>query len=325
MGLLDKAVQTQSIKEKSEEILLDLPNRKTHENFLQELLSLKQSIDFAPQVFNYIIKQFEILKAAFLYINENREYYNLCSLGYDITTNNRLRLDKEVLQSSELSQLISSGKPFSFSPEKIALSKYFSKREYGLIEDFFCIPFAIDNETIGLLLITEFKSYEPDDWEEIFYDISKSLSYPLYKSRMILINTEAENSSSPGKDLSSFLSDYFDKNEKNDYYLIKLELSGLLNALSIEQDLTIANIKSEIVSVFKTMSGRDTEIQELPHNSILLIQKKDKIPDIELFIHQLTSSLPLIYSNLKSVPELNTTIQLYTPDSSLKDILKEFL
>ncbi len=326
MGLLDKAVKTQGITEISEESLSKPGVSAVHEDaFLAKLLSYNKSVDFGSQIFNHLIKEFEVVKAVLLYRNEKKAYYNLCSSGYDITTNNRMRLDEEILGNTDFYEILRQGHPFLFNPDKISLEKYFSKREYGLIEEFFCVPFIADDELIALLIITEWKSFPPENWENIFESISKAVSLPLFKSRNALIKNSEQNSITPSQDIAEILVSIFSQNPQNDFYLIKMNLSELLKLLSVEKGLTISNMKSEIVSVFKTMSGRDSEILELPENSILLVQKKDKIPDIELFTHQLSSSLPMLYSNLKMSPDLKTQIMKYASNSDLKELLEDLI
>ena len=325
MGLLDKAVKTQGSCNVSEEELHQASSTLTDNIFLRTLLSFNQSVDYGSQIFNFIIKEFDISKAVLLYRNEKKDYYNLCSSGYDITTNNRLRLDTDLLQNSAFSDLLVLQKPFKLNKEKILLERYFSKREYGLIEEFFCVPFIVENTIMALLIITEWKSFPPDNWEDIFMMISSEISMKLFKSRNALIKNSQENGISPASDIPKLLLKTFSVNPDKDFYLIRINLVELLKTLSADSGLTASNMKSEIVSVFKTMSGRDALILELPENSILLVQKKDKIPDIELFTHQLSSSLPMLYSNLKVSPNLSTKVLKYNSNSDLKELLEDLV
>ncbi len=321
MGLLDKAEKTQ-VKNRFQE----KNNSETYSQILlKKVLSLKPTIDYGANLFHLLIKEFELSKAVLFYKKENNLFLNLYSIGYDVTTNNRLRLNRNFFSNSEIQESLKRKEPFSIT-DFSCFKNYFSKREYGLIENIHIIPFISQNEMIAFLIITEWKNFIPDNWSEMLNLVSKKTSDILFKSRMALIESVEENhTGNTQTDIILKIKSKLENNLSESFYLIRMDLSSLIQTLSQTSDLTAANIKSEIVSVFKTMSGVEAELYELPLNRIVLIQNTSRIPDIDLFLHQLSASLPLLYTNLKETPDLEKSIFIFEEDSSLEDLLKDLI
>lgn len=326
MGLLDKARNTQSIYPE----LIKVPDINKNEddsNIFGRMHNLKNSIDYASNFFRIFCESLRIQKAVLFYKSEEQNsFLNLCSSGYDITTNNRLRLDESFFKESLIHDSISKKLPFFIEDPSPLLKDYFSTREYGMIEEMYFIPVFHREELITLILVSEWKELVPDRWIPLLKKIAETVSTPLLNSRKVLLNTDVKYDETVIIDQEAAITEVIEAQKASELYLICLNLSHLMEVLITDgSGVTAVNIKKEILSVFKTMSGGDVDLFELTNNKILLIQKKDRIVNIDLYLYQLSASLPLLYTNLIDSPDLEPHVISYPNTNTLEEILKEIL
>jgi hypothetical protein len=323
MGLLDKARDSQ-IKPASSPVEKDSLG-KDFSLFLKRLDSQPISLDYGSQVFKILSDVFGIEKGAlFFEFDENRNFISLCSNGYDITTNNRLRLNYSFFEDDKIASFLSKRDPFILEEPPPILNDIFSTREFGMIEEMYFIPIVLQGKLFSLLMITAWKEFLPEDWATVFAMAADRISLPLSKSRMALIRDRVQYGENQEVDYKQLLQESLSGNTDSGYYIIKLNVTSLIEALLKEQDgFKAANVKDEIISVFKTMSGIDADIIELPNNFILLVQRKKKIADIDLYLFQLSASLPLLYTSLSSAPDLQSQVFEYENDTTIETILKD--
>ena len=319
MGLLDKANNTH-IKSES-------PLGSSFSRLISDIKALSSSVDYSTQIFRLICNHFSIEKAVlFFKSDEINNFISLCSSGYDITTNNRLRLDRNFFLDERIAANLSLGEPFCLDNPSPLLKDFFSLREYGLIDEMCFVPVFQEDELIALFVITEWNEFIPEDWTRDFREISETVSLPLLKSRRSLVNSDIKYDEDESPDQENTLRKILASEVKDDLYLIELNLSSLFkDLLSEKSGLTALNIKKEILSVFKTMSGGNVNIMELQNSRILLIQNKFRIPDIDLYMYQLAASLPLLYSSLDSAPDLHPVIREYSKNSDIEVIIKDLI
>ena len=329
MGLLDKANSTH-LKQNSPDV--NSVNEPTESDILpiliDEIKQLPLTVDFGTQFFRLLCKNYSIAKAVlFFKSNEENIFNSLCSSGYDITTSNRLRLDKSFFTDKNIIENLSRGLPFLLPKPDCLLKGFFSLREYGLLEEIYFVPVYQDKDLLSLILISEWNEFPPSAWTEQFQSISETVSLPLRKSRMALVNSEIKYDIDEDiPDLEDSLRTIMRSADSNDLYLIELNLSILFRELLNENSgLTAVNIKKEILSVFKTMSGGDVDIIELQNSRILLIQNQNRISDIDLYLYQLAASLPLLYTSLESAPDLQPEVREYKANSDIEVIIKDLI
>ncbi|QEN07407.1 hypothetical protein EXM22_05155 [Oceanispirochaeta crateris] len=313
MGLLNRAANSQ-IEEES-----------VWSQFFNKVESIGSSVDFAAILFRYLTESFNIDKASLFLINDDHSSYDcLLSKGYDITTTNRLRLDNHVMDSKEFSLLLQNKSPLCTTEVPLFLKNYMSSREFGLLEDIYWLPFVVNDHLYSVIMITQWASFVPDDWEDSFQIISSRYSSKIFNSRKVLLENPVHSQRKPLKDdIAMILAAY----EGRDIAIIKINLQPLMNLLSQTDDgLSHIHIKKEILSVFRTMAGSQQKILELDNNQILLFLDKLRISDKELFLHQLAASLPLIFQDLKSTPKLDF-VEYKNPSNAegRSELLREIL
>ncbi|OQY33806.1 MAG: hypothetical protein B6241_07080 [Spirochaetaceae bacterium 4572_59] len=186
MGLLDRVRYSQSLSLSPETSL-----NADYSNIFGRMQNLTNSIDYASNFFKILCESLQIQKAVLFYKSQEQDsYLNLCSSGYDVTTNNRLRLEKSFFQESSIRDSLSAKLPFFIEDPSPLLMNYFSTREYGMIEEMYFIPIFHKEELIALILISEWTELVPDRWMPLFKRIAETVSWPLLNSRKVLVNSD---------------------------------------------------------------------------------------------------------------------------------------
>ncbi len=327
MGLLDKARTSQEFKTAPGEAPYhSMTSFGEYESLILKIKEQKTSIDYGTQIYRIISRYLSINKGILFFRADDKENYTcLCCNGYDITTNNRLRLDSGFFNESEIKSNLLSRQPFKLSIPLPYFKSFFSTREFGMIEGMYIIPVFYNSAIISIMIITEWDDFEPENWIDLFKNIATVIATPLMKSRIALVDNEFKYEQSVKVDHEVLLRERLNS-VKDNLILIKLNLSSLLNQLLEDGNgLTAINIKKEVISVFRTMSGNDAEIIELQGNSILMIQNKDRIPDKDLYLFQLSASLPLLYTNLKDSPDLGSEVFEIDETTNTEVVIKDLL
>lgn len=293
MGLLEKARDS-----------------RIHENdiwddLFQKLQKLEAGVDFPVVLFQQIINFLSIQKAALFFRSENEDHFEcMSSKGYDKTTTRRLRMDRNITESTEFQSMLSDKRSTLSQKASPYLKDYMSSREFGLIEEIHWLPFFYNDKIICIIMMSQWNSLVPENWQEVFDRISTLFSLNLYTSRKLLINQNENGARRPGRE--ELLKRITALNTE-DFFLIEIDLTDLLKMLmDLKDGLSFINLKKDIISVFRTMAGPEQELIDMENNKILLILDKKRVPDKNLFIHQLSASLPLLFQDLQTPPLLNT-------------------
>ena len=295
MGLLERARET--LPEIEEEWI----------QFIKSLEKLNRGVDFSIALYRQFLNYFEIEKSAlFFRTEENPEGLKcLSSMGYDKTTSNRLRLDERAMDSDFFHSLNTEKRSLlSHSCDLSFFSDYFSSREFGLMEDLFWLPFIYGDGVVSLIMVSQWKSFPPDNWESRFAEISRRFSDYIYLSRKAL---SAQKPASVQKISDESLRLFIMERSNPDVHLFAIDLSQLIDKLLTDNGgMNRLNLKKEIISVFRTMAGPSQGVLDLENQKVLFMLDKARIADKALFLHQLSASLPLLFQDLSHPPELMT-------------------
>ena len=263
MGLLDKARNTQTLSSapKIENIPVEGRNQE-YPDLIRRIKSLSNSIDYASNFFKLLCETILINKGVFFYQSDEQDsFINLCSCGYDVTTNSRLRLDESFFQESIIRNKLSEKLPFLINDPSPVLKNYFSTREYGMIEEMYFLPLYHGDKLIALLLVTEWKELVPDHWMELFRTVSDTVSGPLLNSRKVLVEASEKYDETETINHEVAVTELINELKERDLYLITLNLIHLMDKLITDDSgVTAVNIKKEILSVF----------DEIPHSIFVI-------------------------------------------------------
>ena len=345
MGLLDKVLNTDDVKKDKNPLNYKNSLLRKAENVLSgkdsdstDILSKKKKIkvlidtffstsvadDFNLKIpinnFNFFKHTFSLTKGAAFFSDEKENtFLPWISTGYDKTTSSRLRLSSEDL--AEFSDNLFS-KPF-FIPKskKSSLKKYFSTREYGLLDDILIIPYADNNnKLVSFILITELNSVFIS-YDELF----KYTSYFLKKSKFT-ITTFCRNRKKV-KDSTNYLSDKkitdeissFSESLQNNenFYILFINTDIIVNKLfKLSSDIITTGFNMEIFRIFSALTSSGGKIFTLPGNSLFLIINSDTLLDKALLKHQISILLKNMLPELDDKDSDFINIFLYPEDSA---------
>ena len=172
------------------------------------------------------------------------------------------------------------------------------------MDDLYWLAFLHEEKVFSLILFSQWKAFPPEDWELLFSEVSKRFSETVYISRKPLA---AQKTVSVQRFSDKVLKSFIEERSTRNVHLFSIDLSGLIDQLqSSGSGMNRLNMKKEIISVFRTMSGPNQGLLDLDNQKVLFMLDKERIPDRGLFIHQLSSSLPLLFQDLTESPALQT-------------------
>ncbi len=306
MGLLDRARISQTGEQK--------------QDFLAHLVNLDKGVDFPVVLFKKLVAHYSVDKGALFFTDSNGSFSCLSSKGYDKTTTNRLRLDPEAAESRDFKVMTSEGRSLCTSVEPSFLKDFMSSREFGLLETIYWIPFIKEEKLFSLIMISQWNGVEPENWEVLFNGISEKLATALFNSRKSLVQSQGGDSRKRPREQE--IRENLEKRESGEYYLMEVNLEMLIQSLlKLREGLSVLNLKNEILRVFKTLAGPGQDVVDLDNNRLLLVLDKHRTPDKGLFLHQLSSSLPLLFQELETPPVLETKEYQTPADSDELDSL----
>ena len=351
MGLLDKVLNTDDVKKeknplnyknsllrKAENILSDkdsdsnvdiLSKKKKIKVLIDTFFSTPFTDDFNLKIpinnFNFFKHTFSLTKGAAFFADENgKTFLPWISTGYDKTTSSRLRLTKDDLVNfSENNFNI----PF-FIPKsrKTAVKKYFSTREYGLLDDILVIPYSDNNrDLVSFFLVTELNSVFTT-YEELF----KYASYFLKKSIFTITHfcrnrknvKDSTHYLSSGKIMNE-VSSHAESEKHDSFFILFINTDTIVNKLfKLSSDIITTGFNMEIYRIFSALTVNGGKIFTLPGNSLFLIINSDVLLDKALLKHQINILLKNMLPDLDDRDSEFLNIFSYPADTLL---IKDFI
>ena len=269
MGLLDRARDAQTRDYPVPAAAEASPAESDFNRVINELTALEPGLDYGAVLFRQTVENLAIDKGAlFLQSGDGHDYYCLCNRGYDKTTSSRLRLEKDFFSNPSVQKGFEKSQPFTVKAPCPFLKDYFSNREYGLIEEIHIIPFNHNNSLFSLMLVTEWSELIPLGWEDLMRSLSLKTSEILFNSRLALISP-SDSEYAGTAEIRRIISEILEEKPEQEMLFIRLSLDNLLNELTGSAGgLSAVNIKQEILSVFKTMSGGSAGIPRASHGAL---------------------------------------------------------
>lgn len=302
MGLLQKAneknIHTPEVRKKK------FPAIK------ERLHKIKNTINFHPTLFKELADLFSIEKGALL-VRDGDKFSLTSIIGYDETTNNRLRLTQDEYNNYINDRDIST------------LERYFSIREFKTVNRLILIPFKNGIKTEGLLLISEFKTVAEPSEEELKSYI-KELE-ELWKENPLIRLKEASSQSSNIKDsITSFVQKI--KNRDNRVIFLKISLNQFIQSL-IKDDphTTLSSVKNSMLKVLTSFVQKRGKVFQLSNNEVIIVilDKKCSI-NVAVMQQQITGTFATVFS--RKTASINLNYETLTwKDNSLDTILNHFI
>ena len=266
-----------------------------------------------------------IKKGALLLSDSNGEIFLPWSAtGYDKTTERRMRLGKTVLESilkDHATEIITlSGK------ELDQLRDCFSSREFALIESMMICPFAFNNTLLAVLIFSEsiYLNAPEDILNLIMTVISETASPLLFEGRDKFLAKLNIKSISSNESIAAVLKKLIaSSNGSGDSpKVFCLDVGKVITAIQdVITDLDSFRLKADILQVLTAMMGTSGYVFSGKGNNIIIVSTHDRIPDDELLLHQISTSLKDIFEEMIQPVEIVYSVRSYPADGDSADQL----
>ncbi len=350
MGLLEKIINqqiqkdkhilttdSQSLLKKAESLVSssvtekELDKKKNLDTFESEIIKLKKkkkNLSGPFEIFDYFIEYFNLTKGALLVYDDSSECFSTWSItGYDYTTANRLNIPFRDAES-----LINSG----ISPDEkyiilknnlsAQLRKYFSSREYGILESLLIIPFySLDKRLYSFILISDLGALNRDynvilDYYGIFYPVFNDFLYYFYKN----IRLQPDNGLFiSGKNALETINDLIRNNlDYSNYFAAVFDINNFYNILQNKYNFHLqSSFQNNLIRLFSAFASGNGHILILDNNKICIVKGSTALNDKQIIAHQIMvviKSLIPVYDNNDSM-DVVKVFHLPADNEILKD------
>ena len=159
LGLLKRSIRAlaASSAERSSDAQTAVPLSDNHltRDLVAESKALSDGVELPSRLFTTLRKRLSLTKSALLLYDPMRlEYAPWASHGFDQTTLHRMRIP---LGANETFNALANGDPLEVTnpAQRAAFQRFFSSREFSVLERIILCPYIFEDTLVGVLLITE--------------------------------------------------------------------------------------------------------------------------------------------------------------------------
>jgi len=192
-------------------------------------------------------------------------------------------------------------------------------REYALLERMALVPLYHDEQTAGVLLITDAGILSLPDEEaiQIFEDIGKEAGTLLFSSRQQKLQKLLVSKKGPSVDPYQTLSHYVEeaKNSEKQVQIILLDLTNFENQLKQTlEDADSFRINQDLYKIVSSMIPEQGEVIHIDYSQLLIFFSGKTVVDPKLVLHQMKSALKRFFHVHDDVPEIETVFRSFPED-----------
>ena len=261
-------------------------------DLVEESKALSDGVELPSLIFATLRKRLSLVKSALLLYDPVRlEYAPWASHGFDQTTLHRMRIP---LGANETFNALANGDPLDLSnPEqRAAFQRFFSSREFALLERLILCPYIFEDTLVGVLLITE--AHHPFASTAAFLsclkDIAADVASLLQMSRGFLTKLSQARAThppaTPEEQVRRLLESGRTRGKK--MLLLSLNLGAYIREVaSGYPDLDLFRLREDVRSLLDAFLADLGVAIMLPAGSLLVCLQSAGRDDIPLFLHQL--------------------------------------
>lgn len=308
MGLLGRA-----------RILDDVGYRKDVDDPAGFAASIVSSFAYSPDQIDYpagVFRAFQSMigftKGSLLLPDKKgREFYPWITEGFDRTTIRRLRI------SFDLQDITSIKSPIKVGWEPEIFSNLLSNREYGLIENILLIKITTAESCSALLLTTDspWTTVPDPGMVEAIGILNGEFAAGIQKSRMMTDQVDSDDMND--------LTEWLDSWGTNPATLVTLDITTAIDALiEVIPGLELYRSRRDVINLIRHITGRMGRFHDLKDGRVLILFPPDRLPDHDLYLHQLSRSFASAFYEISSPPDFPAVFRNWPDD---KDAIKESL
>ena len=303
------------------------------EFFSTKLEEFPLNADTPLYLFSFLKKELGIEKGSLLLLDpEKKVYFPWAITGYDETTNHRLRIPYELLQSilttEEEPVFILSTLDNDTNQEKI--KKYFSLREFSILERLLFLPLEINDEVFGLLIATSAKSFSSEDeLLNLLKENQEKISNIIYQSRADHLFSTSVSSLKEKDEAITTVSHLIATlpHTSTGLVLFVFDLNKIIKQiLKNNEDADSLRIREDVLRILTPMISENGSIVTLDTLQLLIVIPKSRLRRNDLFAHQIASAIKGYFSLPNSAPNPISHIKAFPDDgTNAEELLSDIL
>ncbi|MBI9100593.1 MAG: hypothetical protein JEY91_19105 [Spirochaetaceae bacterium] len=286
MGLLNKA--------------LIIDNREDYfspdiQSMMSSLDSINNGLDFPSVLFSHIMDALHIHKGALLLPEDEFSFIPWAETGFDKTTSRRIRIPRSLLE------IIRRKDSYDFfelyGTELDTMRDFFSFREFSVTDLILFAPILFENQLMAILLISQADVLNRNhaDKKDIFKELSDSTGPLLFNRREIILN-KLEEISLDNDNFEEILNQYIDQYKNSSFLGLTLFIDQFIVFLNKKNYSSVPQrIKQDILRLLKTLIAQRGDVFNYSKDSFIILLKKGRVEEAELFVHQIGLSLCYFY------------------------------
>lgn len=286
MGLLNRA-----------RVLDDTPGSAGGRDTLAKAEQLISSFRHQPEQLDYpveVFNSFKILlgfhRGSLLFPDSDKgEYYPWITTGLDRTTTRRMRIPMNFPSLSGTK----SGSIIEIDGD--LLSPMLSNRESGLAGPIHLLTLGSTESPDGLVLAMDADIPSIETMNEATGILNRSLGINIIKSRNLLENVGTDDPVDPA--------DWLDGWGDQEAWLVTLDATAAIETLmEAIEGLELYRARRDVIALIRRINGRMGRTYDMKDGRVLILFPADRMPDRELYIHQLTNSFCASILNMDETP-----------------------
>lgn len=311
MGLLDRA-----------RILEDAGYREDSDDPAGFAGSVISSFAYSPDQIDYPAGAFRAYQSLIGFTKgslllpdrKSREYYPWITEGFDRTTIRRLRIP------FDLQDIASSESPILVGWEPELFTELLSNREYGLINNILLIKISSAENNPAILLTTDcpWKNMPDPGMVEAIGIMNGEFASGIRKSRTM---TDQDDS-----DDMNDLAEWLDSWGSNPATLVTLDITSAIDALiEVVPGLELYRSRRDVINLIRHITGRMGRFHDLKDGRVLILFPPDRLPDHDLYLHQLSRSFASAFYRISSPPNFPAVFRTWPDDKeAIRDSFSGF-
>ena len=268
------------------------PENRLARDLVEESKALSDGVELPSRIFTTLRKRLSLSKSALLLYDPVRlEYAPWASHGFDQTTLHRMRIP---LGANETFNALANGEPLEVSnPEqRAAFQRFFSSREFAVLNGIILCPYISEDTLVGVLLITE--AHPPFASTAAFLsclkDVAADVASLLQMSRGFLTKLSQARAARPPATPEEQVGRLLESGRAHGKKMLFLSLSlgaYIRQIASGYQDLDLFRLREDVRSLLDAFLADLGVAIMLPAGALLVCLQSAGRDDISLFLHQL--------------------------------------
>ena len=270
-------------------------------------------IDYPGAVFHFLQTLIGFRKGSLLFPDPSgKGFYTWLSLGFDRTTSRRMLIPKS------LPAFYREDSPVIWLKAE-ELTGLLSNRELGMVDDYIIIRMGNTFSPSAILLAADFPEADSSSLKETaeLRNLFQEFGEGIGKSRRMVESANDEATS----DLRKWLNT--NSTGINKAILVTIDITDAVESfIRTVPELEFYRARKDTVNLIRHITGRMGRIRDLKDRRILILFPGERLPDYELYIHNLSRTFASTFFDMTPLPDFQAEFNIWPEES---DVIEENL